>query len=259
MNIAIKPGKKYIVTHKYECKLCKDAGFLGYDVPLGHPNWGKPYPCPGDTHSESRISKLESITGMHRADFRHKMSDVLRCKGNADTLEACAKFLKDPWRVGFLYIWGKWGNGKTTLLFGIVNEFMSGSTKGKHKSLNSARYVSFNELVVEIKATYPRGTELEYIDVYNKAARAEVLVIDELDKVSDQNGEITPHDFKLMTSLLHARYDAYRQKAGVTVVCSNKNPFEFVGPSVCSRLGQNGFIVVENKADDARPNAKRCE
>src|SRR5690349_14811534 len=47
ISIPINTGTGAISTDReaVSCPICKDAGYLRMDVPLGHPNFGRIFPC----------------------------------------------------------------------------------------------------------------------------------------------------------------------------------------------------------------------
>ena len=109
------------------CPICKGAGWLQSDVPLGHPMFGRLIKCSCQREIEARdnarsmrqISRLAGVGGKSIASFETETQEQARAKSIAEA------YARDP--RGWLVFSGNCGTGKTHLAAGIANDYMERS------------------------------------------------------------------------------------------------------------------------------------
>lgn len=160
------------------------------------------------------------------ADLR-KLGDVPPAyKAVADQL---LNLPKEPKTIGML---GTRGTGKTDLASGLIKEFC--------RAGRSARYATAMGIFQAIRKTFGshgQGGATE-ADVVEQLARADLLVVDELQTRSDsiwENG--------VLVDLIDRRYASLRS----TVLVANLTPDAFaasVGESIASRITESGGLLI---------------
>lgn len=126
-----------------------------------------------------------------------------------------------------LILLGNVGNGKTHLGCAILREVI-------RRSCKPGKYLAFAELVRDVKASWRKESEFSEQDVYDGAARPELLVIDE---VGLQN--FTDFEQTVAYEVINARY----LKEKPTVLITNLPADDLspcLGERVVDRLRENG-------------------
>lgn len=236
-------------------------------MPVGDPRWGKPIRCTNPVHTTQTVVKLGSLSQLHPADTRIRLSDIKPLPGNSENgtvgneamLRACKRMIERPF--GWLYLWGTYGNAKTVALKAVCN----------HLSLAGYRpvvYIKFSRLVDIIRdaeaARYAKGRHFEKngtlelwdngkIDLHDRLLRIKVLAIEEFDKA-----RVTALMEEFRFDFLDDRYEQALRGETVTLFASQSPPEELPG-ALESRVNDNRFMVAYNDADDTRAAMQRKE
>lgn len=251
-----------------DCPDCGGKGFLRLDFPTGHPNFGKKVPCDHPSHSQSRITRLASVSGLDVADLSRRLKDINQVHFNAPKeddngkkvdkwisnramLIAARQIIDQP--QGMLYIWGEPGNAKSESLIAIVNELNA-------KGYSPAVYTKLSKVIdymrdafAEIKYKESRGMDAQdmgYIARFNRLKAVKVLAIDEMDKIKNLTGFV--EDFRF--DFLDERYRQAARGETVTIFASNTDPADLPMP-IYDRIRE--FTIIENTAPSARPHMRR--
>lgn len=233
------------------CLDCGDQGVIGYDVPPGHPKFGKLEPCPNPVHAPERLRRTAAISGLHEADLSRRLNDIDPIEGNKEMLAAAQEMIDNPW--GWLYIWGGPGNAKSETLIAIVNE-LNATGRGP------AMYTTFGRLVEWMRDSFRERKAQEkdpnvnqgYIQRFEKVLKIKVLAIDEMDKARSTE---FADDFRF--HFLDERYRQAEHGLTVTIFASNDNPANMLPEPLYDRVCDGRFKVVQNLAPSARPGMKR--
>ena len=227
-----------------ECPICKGVGYISYDRPVGHPEFGRIYPCRCRTgESAQEMAKLSGLTEKERK-LRLSMFTTGGRPGTAAMLKACRSFVKDP--VGILTLWGGVGNGKTMCLQAVVNEAIE-------RGVMSV-YITAFDLFSHIRDAFNAQREITSESAHNRLLRFEkvrVLAIDELDKVR-------PTDWMLeqLTNLVDKRHRRGLDGTNGTLIAMNTDP-ALQDDWIASRLMDGRNQMVHNTDADLRPVLKR--
>jgi DNA replication protein DnaC len=230
-------------TAARDCPVCKGSGFVARDVPVGHPDFDKKWPCPHPCHAAerlARLARLAKLSGLAEADLGLRLVDF---KANGTVagavLAAAQSFLADP--TPLLYLWGGYGNGKTLLLKSLVNEF---NEQGR-----VAVYAKFSRLLWWMRQVFSDNGDREgYLGRYERLKRVPVLAVDEFDKAN-----LTAFAQEFQFDFLDERYEAGLRGECCTVFASNSPPGELPG-YLLSRVEDGRCLVIENRGKDLRPH-----
>jgi DNA replication protein DnaC len=244
------PEKPLLQTAE-PCPMCNGAGFFRLDVPVGHPQFGKPQRCDHPSHNGERVERVAKMSGLDKADMKKRLKDIKLNPGNRDMLEAAQEIIAGEY--GLLFIWGGPGNAKSEALISIANELR---LRGK-----ATLYTKLSRVIEYMREAYselkqresfgPEAGNLGYIDRFERLKKIQVLAIDEMDKIRS-----TPFAEEFCFDFLDERYNSALRGESVTVFASNTDPAEFP-PAIYDRLRDGRFKIVHNTAASARPRMKR--
>lgn len=215
------------------CSECGGQKYYRYDVPLGHPLFGRLFPC----QSCNPIA-VDRASGLNQQERQVKFSDLITngLPGTAEMVTAAQKFIESGC-TGFLSVYGGYGNGKSTMLKALVNECLAQGIE--------ARYVTMTRIMMYVREAFNSGLDgdSDYSRI-TQFARARVLVIDECEK-----GRMSEHAREIQTHLFDERYRESYQLG--TALVWNGEFEDFDLPWVRSRLSE--FKLVKNNDSDMRP------
>ncbi len=157
------------------CEKCGGAGFLIDDLPVGHPDYGRPVPCQ---------CKLDERRSKRRSHFRdgHKLAALARFTFETfnvpphkrEYLEraynAAQRFAMKP--KGWLLFTGTYGCGKTHLAAAIANHRIEND--------QSAVFVVVPDLLDHLRSTFGPSSEAIYDDLFDEVRNTAVLILDDL-------------------------------------------------------------------------------
>ena len=223
-----------------ECPECDGAGWYRYDVPVGHPQFGRNIRC-GCKRAED-VARLQRLSGLTASEQAVRLDDIVAAgSGTKAMVSAAREFVKNPY--GFLTIHGTTGNAKTTVLQGVVNELVDGGVE--------AVYVTAFDLLGYIRKAFNASKDIVNLDAHDRLKRLEVvrvLCIDELDKV-----RWTEFVEEQITDLIDARYRLGIDFSVGTVIAMNADP-ETLPSWIYRRLRDGRNKIVKNADPDVRPN-----
>lgn len=230
----IKPQPSAFVSAKQTtCPECNDARYFRYEVPLGHPMFGRYLPCP-----KCNGEAVNAASGLNPIERKITFADIeTQGRPGATKMMNAARTFINGGRCGFLTIHGGFGNGKSTILKAIVNDCITAGIE--------ARYITMTEVMVYAREAF--DSQQQGDSDYGRIARlakVTMLVIDEVDKA-----RVTDYAREVQTHLFDARYRNAHQLG--TVVAWNGHFDAIDLPWVRSRLSE--YPVVENTDADMRP------
>ena len=215
-----------------KCPLCGGLGFYTYDVPPGHPEFGRAIPCDClEPVAKARqlaglveLAGLKGLEGMTFETFReiHQVAKDGRVISNRSALRAAQAFAENP--QGWLLIMGRTGRGKTHLLAAIGHECLA---RGQ-----LVVYASTPDLLDHLRATFEPGSRVGYEERLRALREVEVLLLDDLGAERDSGwGE------EKVWQLLNWRYERRLPTAITTNVAIADFP-----PRLVSRLGDVSLV-----------------
>ena len=178
---------------------------------------------PENNERRSQMFAEATLPALHKSHHGPSLNDSEPWKCVMDKLRSKAK------KAFTIALIGNRGCGKTQL---GVSLLMSGLNSGL-----SSKFVSITRLLMEIKATYTKGSSETEIQVMDRYTRFQLLVIDEFSRRTEKDW-----NDQLLFELLNARYNAQRG----TLLISNDTRDGFsssVGPSIMSRMTETGGVI----------------
>jgi DNA replication protein DnaC len=200
------------------CPICKGAGYVREDVPVGHPHFGRANicDCRADEIRErnfadlQRFSNLEALTHLSFDRFDPGLPGV------ANAYQAAREFAADP--QGWLIFYGGYGAGKTHLAAAIANELVAQHTR--------VLFQVVPDLLDHLRSAFSPNSELRYDELFEAVKAVTVLILDDLAEESQ-----TPWAKEKLFQLFNHRYN-HRLP---TVVTTNRPP-EAIDPRIWSRM-----------------------
>ena len=233
-------------TRKVFCQTCNDTGAVSAGAPIGHPMFGKIFPCPACQSGKSIANGASPDEyGLLPSDRALAWGDVLDLHTVSNTSEAKMAIKATLERgYGWVYLWGNYGTAKTTLLKIAVAEYL-------RKQALPAVYARMSDIMDEIRAGYDSKTpNTEAIRRLRWWSSVPLLAIDEAEKVNE-TGMVEERRFQL----LDTRYEAAtRQRFGITLIAANVAP-RAMPATIASRISDGRFTVVHLTGKDFRPGA----
>jgi len=228
---------------KPDCPTCRGVGWLKRDVEVGHPDFGRAYPCAclADDLARQRLARVRGSSNIAALGDMRFDTFTARAPGNSATsrrslegaLEAARVFAEEP--AGWLVLHGGYGCGKTHLAAAIVNARLAAG--------GSALFVVVPDLLDDLRATFAPGSDTTYDQRFEAVRDAPLLVLDDLGTQAP-----TAWAGEKLFQLLNHRYS----RRLPTVITTNHAPEE-LDERLRSRLGDFEVVrVCEIRALDYR-------
>ena len=194
------------------CPRCGGTGFLRYDVPFGHANFGKltPCSCKAQEVSASRAHKFRELS--HLGPLQHKRF------ANFDLGRGSSAFSRDALQVavrvaeeyatapaGWLVLTGPSGCGKSHLAAAITNAILERN--------EGALWIFVPDFLDHLRTTFSPHSDITYDELFTTVRDAPVLVLDDLGAQSS-----SPWAEEKLYQIIAYRYDAQRP----TVITTSK-------------------------------------
>jgi DNA replication protein DnaC len=208
-----------IERNAVKCAICSDAGFLRMEVPVGHPNFGRIFPCQctverREEHLSEDLRRLSNLDAFADRTFESFDPDV---DGVREAYEVAVRYSRNPY--GWLFFHGKCGGGKTHLAVSIALHAME---RQKLRVL----FAVVPDLLDHLRATFDPGNGVAYDDRFNAIRNAQLLVLDDLGTENT-----TPWAREKLYQIFNHRYNEQLP----TVITSNQD-FKRIEERVLSRI-----------------------
>jgi DNA replication protein DnaC len=217
------------------CPICKGAGWLRLDVPVGHRFFGQAVMCECliAALEERRFAELQRLSNLEA--FRDKRFENFdgRVKGVERAYRAALEFAQDP--KGWLVLIGPYGCGKTHLAAAIANY----AVECRQKVL----FTVVPDLLDHLRATFAPTSEVRYDDLFEAVRTTPLLILDDLGTESG-----TPWAREKLYQIFNHRYNDRLP----TVITTNRRP-EAIDERIWSRMNDRALSqVIEITAGDYR-------
>jgi DNA replication protein DnaC len=173
-------GDRTVHADEEECPLCRGKGWLRYDVPFGHPDFGRIVPCQCterefEEERQSRLERFSNLGPLTRLTFenllpRGRSSDPQNQERFARCRQVAEDYARDP--KGWLVLSGPSGCGKTHLAAAIANRVLG---EGSH-----VFFMIVPDLLDHLRTTFSPSSDVSYDELFERVRNAPFLVLDDL-------------------------------------------------------------------------------
>lgn len=230
-------------SDKVRCHICGDAGFVRRNVPLGHPDFGKPFPCvcnqPEPEHIIQLLITLSRLPTPSRQT--HRFETWQSSPSTDPVLQAAHRYTEGQVAHPFLTFAGPPGTGKTHLALSIGWDWLE-------QRRGTVIYWRVASLLDALRAGYDRENRSATPDTYltlHAVTHCDLLILDDLGAERD-----TEWATEKLDQIVDERYIARRR----LVVTTNATPNE-LPPRLESRLRHGAVYVID--APDYRRRQER--
>jgi DNA replication protein DnaC len=208
------------------CNVCEGLGVVQKNVPFGHPDFGKTFPCPGCTIYEER--RLDRIQQMSRlavfADKTFQTFDTEIPEYTPSERASLQGVVNQIYRyvqgdARWLVLRGGTGTGKTHLAAAVAHEFVYRGV--------STIFITTPDLLDHLRMTFSPQSEVSYDQLFETLYNVELLVLDDLGAES-----ATPWAQEKLYQLINHRYNT----RALTVFTTNNLELERLGERIASRM-----------------------
>lgn len=207
-------------TPTWRCPVCKDAGWVRMEVPVGHPNFGRLIHCEC-RFSEQAERERETLRRLSNLDgfTRHTFEDFEPVPGTEEAFAVARAFARDPDpEHRWLYLRGGVGVGKTHLAVATALEIRERN--------GSVYFAVVPDLLDHLRATFDPARGVAYDDRFNQIRGAPLLVLDDLGTENT-----TPWAREKLYQIINHRY----VERLLTIVTSNQS-HDKIDERILSRL-----------------------
>ena len=216
------------------CPLCDGLGYLREDVPVGHPSFGKLFPC-RCRQAELQQRQLEHLRALSNLHQVRQMTFATfvpegyglspdRVANLRHAYEEARSYADEP--AGWLLLMGGYGCGKTHLAAAVANHAVDHGW--------AVLFVVVPDLLDHLRATYSPNSPVRYDERFDQVRNAPLLVLDDLGTQSS-----TSWAQEKLFQILNYRYNARLP----TVVTSNQS-LEEIDLRIRSRLADPGLVTI---------------
>lgn len=218
-------------TESETCPICGGFGWVTYDVPVGHPQFGKAFPCECRKAelSESRhaqLLKFSNLAVYQEKTFTNFETDSPEWTGQQSAklrvaVQRCFDFAQQP--QGWLFLQGGYGCGKTHLAAAIGNHLLSQGQR--------VMFLTAPDLLDHLRSAYAPSAEMSYDALFDRVRDVSVLIVDDL-------GSESPTAWA--TEKLYQLFN-YRYVNRLPTIITTNNPIDNIDARISSRLLDNAF------------------
>jgi DNA replication protein DnaC len=197
-----------------ECPLCGGLGYVRENVPVGHPHFGKVFPCRCKLaeREQQRVERLRTLSNLTHLSHKTFESFVPEGYGLRPDKAANLRHAFEEARQyaeqaeGWLILFGGYGCGKTHLAAAIANQAIE---RGQ-----AVLFVVVPDLLDHLRATFSPSSPVRYDQRFEEVRDAPLLILDDLGTQSS-----TAWAQEKLYQILNHRYNARLP----TVVTSNQS------------------------------------
>ncbi len=216
------------------CPLCRGTGWIVRDVPIGHPDFGRAFPCRCkevqiEQHRQARLRALSNLDMLQHMTFETFLPDGIglpedRRRNLRNAYEAARHFAERP--EGWLLLLGGYGCGKTHLAAAIANTRLA---RGE-----TVLFIAVPDLLDYLRATFNPTSEVGYDERFEMIRQAPLLILDDLGAQAS-----TPWAQEKLYQIFSYRYNSRLP----TVVTTNQRLDE-IEIRVRSRLSDPSLVQI---------------
>ncbi len=216
------------------CPLCGGLGYVRENVPVGHPDFGKLFPCRCKL-AEIEQRRLDNLRALSNLDhLSHMTFDTFMPEGaglppdKARNLrwafDEARRYAAEP--EGWLIFFGGYGCGKTHLAAAIANQSVE---QGE-----AVLFVVVPDLLDHLRATFSPHSPVRYDERFEQVRNVPLLILDDLGTQSS-----TQWAQEKLFQILNYRYNARLP----TIITSNHS-LEEIDLRIRSRMVDPSLAVI---------------
>ena len=162
------------------CAVCNGVGWVSKRVPVGHPDFGRTFPCDcqetkdpvGRTEALRRYSNLGPLSRISFLNTRQDgpLPDAVSSQMFRAGLNAAVRFAERP--AGWLVFTGPSGSGKTHLAVAVANRCIEHG--------GTTFFIAVADLLDHLRAAYSPDNPVSYDELFEQVRNVPVLVLDDL-------------------------------------------------------------------------------
>lgn len=214
------------------CPICGGAQWVSLNVPVGHPDFGKLFPCACQQVERRRASAAAQRASRELSHLSHLTFTSFEPSGHAvndeqrrslhNAFEGAKRYAEEP--RGWLFIQGNYGVGKTHLAAAIANDC---TTRGL-----PVIFLNTPDLLDYLRAAFSPNAEEAYDRRFDDLRNAPLLILDDL---GTQNATAWAEE-KLFQILDH------RYIARLPTVITTNLALDDLDPRLSSRLADMDLV-----------------
>lgn len=231
-NISQENSQTSLTTdHKAsgDCPICGGMGFVTYNLPVDHPNFGKAFPCvcQHDVIAARQARRLNTLSNLPAvADKTFETFILERPYLDESQLSDLRTAYTLAWNYahephGWLLFQGNYGTGKTHLAAGIANHAV--------KLGRPVLFLTVPDLLDHLRSTFSPTSEVEYDELFDQIRAAPLLILDDFGAEST-----TPWAHEKLYQLIDHRY-LHKLPTVFTTNCNMND----IDPRIRSRVEDN--------------------
>jgi DNA replication protein DnaC len=208
------------------CPYCGGLGYVRENVPVGHPNFGKLFPCRCQMAEieQKRMETLRSLSNLKHLGhmtfdtFVTQSPDLLPDQSTSlqSAFEQALAYANDP--KGWFVLLGGYGCGKTHLAAAISNHLVQHGRQ--------VIFVAVPDLLDHLRATFSPESPVSFDEQFERVRNAPLLVLDDLGTESG-----TAWAQEKLFQIFNHRYNVHLP----TIITSNQQLSE-IDPRLRSRI-----------------------
>lgn len=165
------------------CATCNDAGWILFDLPFDHADFGKPIRCACQRRNdaERRITALRTTSGLSAFSAQTFTTFDASRPGVAEAVHAARAYAESP--NGILLLSGTYGCGKTHLAMAIGNTLLERGV--------AAAFYTVPDLLTTLHASLVNDYGAGYDRLLRQLRDVDVLILDDLgaERTTDRRSE----------------------------------------------------------------------
>ncbi|MFN8530996.1 MAG: ATP-binding protein [Anaerolineae bacterium] len=162
------------------CPVCGGLGYVRYNLPVEHPDFGKLFPCPRghstqDPSRQQTLRKLGNLDALSDKTFSNFLTESdtwspEESRSIAMAYRAALEFAQTP--QGWILFEGGYGVGKTHLAAAVAN--------ARLEQGDAVLFITVPDLLDHLRATYAPTSEEGYDQLFDRIRTAGLLILDDL-------------------------------------------------------------------------------
>ncbi|MFN8451790.1 MAG: ATP-binding protein [Anaerolineae bacterium] len=210
--------------------LCGGLGYVRYELPVDHPQFGQLFRCPNSPADPERLKRLRTLGNLDA--FADKTFDTFRtdlpmltptqAQSLQAALNAAQTYAAKP--DGWLLLEGTYGCGKTHLAAAVGN--------ARLQVEDVVLFITTPDLLDHLRNTYGADAELGYDEMFDRLRNAPMLILDDLG-VENPSAWAQEKLFQLLN---------HRHSRGLPTVITTNADIDMLDPRIRSRLLDDTII-----------------